>query len=38
VLTATFVAVGILHWPLLWVVLVGGSVSVAFEYARLGRT
>ncbi len=37
VLAATFVAVGVLHWPLLWVVLAGGSVSVAVEYARLAR-
>ncbi|MDE1995564.1 MAG: chromate transporter [Rhizobiaceae bacterium] len=28
----TFVAIGILHWPLLWTVLGAGSVSVALAY------
>lgn len=31
----TFVAVGILQWPLLWVVLAEGALSVGIEYARL---
>jgi chromate transporter len=35
VLAATFAAVGLLHWPLLWVVLAGGAASVAIEYRRL---
>ncbi len=34
VLGATFVAIGVFHWPLIEVVLVGGSVSVAVEYVR----
>ena len=29
VMAATFVAIGILHWPLVWVVLGAGSVSIA---------
>lgn len=33
----TFVAVGILQWPLLWVVLAEGALSVGIEYARLLR-
>ena len=33
----TFVAVGILQWPLLWVVLAEGALSVGIEYARLRR-
>ena len=35
-LAATFVAVAVLHWPLLWVVLAEGALSVAIEYRRLG--
>nr|WP_094852519.1 chromate transporter [Bordetella genomosp. 10] len=31
----TFAGVGLLHWPLLWVVLVEGVLSVAIEYRRL---
>lgn len=34
-LAATFVAVGILRLPLVWVVLVAGGLSVAVEYRRL---
>lgn len=34
---AAFVAVGILRWPLPWVVLGLGSASVALAYRRLGR-
>ena len=37
VCAATFVAIGVLHWPLLGIVLVAGSVSVAGEYIRLAR-
>lgn len=33
---ATFVAVGVLHVSLVWVVLVGGAASVAHEYVRVG--
>ena len=29
VMAATFVAIGILHWPLVWVVLAAGSISIA---------
>ncbi len=36
-MVATFVAIGILHLPLLWVVLAGGSASVAIEFFRLSR-
>jgi chromate transporter len=32
----TFAAVGLLHWPLMWVVLVEGALSVGIEYWRLG--
>lgn len=32
IMAATFVAVGILHWPLLWTVLGAGSLSVAVAY------
>ena len=35
VLAATFLAVGVFHWPLLWVVLGLGSLSVGIEYWRL---
>ncbi len=35
-MTSTFVAVGLLHWPLLWVVLAEGAASIALEYRRLG--
>jgi len=34
-LATTFIAVGLLQWPLLWVVLVEGALSVAIEYCRL---
>ena len=37
VLAATFLVVGILRWPLVWVLLVAGSLSVAIEYAKLAR-
>ncbi|HUC17357.1 MAG TPA: chromate transporter [Acetobacteraceae bacterium] len=37
VLAATFVAVGILRWPLVWVLLGAGSISVGIEYAKLAR-
>lgn len=34
-LVSTFIAVALLHWPLIWVVLVEGSLSVAIEWRRL---
>lgn len=37
VLASTFVTVGLLHWPLVWVVLVAGALSIAVEYRRLCR-
>ena len=37
VLVGTFVVVGILRWPMAWVLLVAGSLSVAIEYAKLAR-
>ncbi|MDE2080828.1 MAG: chromate transporter [Burkholderiales bacterium] len=33
-----FVAVGVLHWPLVWCVLGLGSVAVGLTWWRLGRT
>ena len=35
---ATFAAVGLLHWPLLWVVLILGGLSIAIEYLRVRRS
>ena len=37
IMVATFVAVGLLHLPLLWVVVVAGAVSVAAEHRRIRR-
>ncbi len=34
VMTLTFVSVAVLHWPLVWTVLIGGTLSVALEYRR----
>jgi chromate transporter len=34
---ATFVAVALLKWPVVWVVLFAGTVSVAVEYWRAGE-
>ncbi|CAM5768782.1 chromate transporter [Bosea minatitlanensis] len=34
IMAATFVAVAILQWPLIWTVLVAGSLSVAVSYSR----
>ena len=34
-LIATFIAVGVVRLPLVWVVLVGGAISVAVEYRRI---
>jgi chromate transporter len=34
ILSATFVAIGVFHLPLIEVVLVSGTVSVAVEYLR----
>ncbi|WP_171026370.1 chromate transporter [Mesorhizobium comanense] len=36
IMAATFIAVALLHWPLFWVVLTAGFVSVAYAYARAG--
>ncbi|KUZ09961.1 chromate transporter [Burkholderia diffusa] len=30
----TFMSVAVLHWPLVWTVLIGGTLSVALEYRR----
>ncbi|OZI74755.1 chromate transporter [Bordetella genomosp. 12] len=35
-MVTTFVAVGLLNWPLVWVVLAEGAASIALEYRRLG--
>jgi len=35
IMAATFLMVGILHWPLVWVVLGMGSLSIAATFARL---
>lgn len=35
VMASTFVAVGVLHWSLVWVVLAEAAVSVTAEYRRL---
>ncbi|HUA76954.1 MAG TPA: chromate transporter [Acetobacteraceae bacterium] len=37
VLAATFLTVGIFRWPLVWVLIVAGSISVGVEYAKLAR-
>ncbi len=37
VMAATFVAIGLLHWPLISVVVAAGSGSIALEYDRLRR-
>ncbi len=37
VMAATFAAIGLLHWPLIWVVIAAGSGSIALEYDRLRR-
>ena len=37
VMAATFVAIGLLHWPLVWVVIAAGSGSIAVENGRLRR-
>ncbi|PAJ77242.1 chromate transporter [Burkholderia ubonensis] len=37
VMTLTFVSVAVLHWPLVWTVLIGGGASVALEYRRAAR-
>jgi chromate transporter len=36
-LAAAFIAVGVLRLPLFWVVVVGGGLSVAYEYGRIRR-
>ncbi|MBN3788983.1 chromate transporter [Burkholderia sp. Ac-20353] len=35
VMTLTFVSVAVLHWPLVWTVLIAGGASVALEYRRV---
>lgn len=35
VMASTFVMVGLLHWPLVWVVLAEAAFSIAVEYRRL---
>ncbi|MGU7782488.1 chromate transporter [Burkholderia sp. PU8-34] len=35
VMALTFVSVAVLHWPLVWTVLIGGGASVALEYRRV---
>jgi chromate transporter len=37
VLAATFVAIGIMHWPLIDVLIGGAALSVAVEYVMLAR-
>jgi chromate transporter len=37
VMVATFVGVGLLRWPLLWVLLGIGSLSCSWAYAHLSR-
>ncbi|MBN9221899.1 MAG: chromate transporter [Mesorhizobium sp.] len=37
IMAGTFIAVAILHWPLFWVVLAAGSLSVANTYFRGNR-
>ncbi len=37
VMAATFAAIGLLHWPLVQVVIAAGSGSFAIEYGRLRR-
>ena len=36
-MAATFAAIGLLHWPLVWVVIAAGAGSVVLEYVRLRR-
>ena len=36
-LAAAFIAVGVLRLPLFWVVVVGGALSVTYEYGRIRR-
>jgi chromate transporter len=38
VMAATFLAVGVAHLPLFWVVAAGGIVSVAIEFTRLAKS
>jgi chromate transporter len=35
IMVVTFVAIGVLHWPLIWTFLVGSAVSIAFSYVSL---
>jgi len=36
-LVVTFVTIAVLHWPMVWVVLVGAALSIGVEYRRLVR-
>lgn len=36
-MSGAFVAIGILRWPLVWVVLIGGGLSVFAEYVAIRR-
>jgi chromate transporter len=34
----TFIAIGVLRWPLVWVVVGLGSIAIGYAWHRLGRT
>jgi chromate transporter len=36
-MAATFLAIGILRLPLVWVVLIGGGISIFYEYVAIRR-
>jgi chromate transporter len=36
-MVGSFIAIGILRWPLVWVVLIGGGLSVLVEYIAIRR-
>jgi chromate transporter len=36
-MAATFLTIGILRWPLVWVVVVGGGLSIFNEYRAIRR-
>lgn len=38
ILVITFITIALFHWPLVWVVVVGGVINVTNEYLRLGKT
>lgn len=37
-MAATFLAIGILRWPLVWVVVTGAALSIGYEYAVIRRS